>query len=206
MSSDVDTVNGLTAQIAGLNKQILSATASGSAPNDLMDTRDRALDQLSGLTGATYQTDSTGQVNVFLGTTSIVRGNQNIGLAMSQSGGTYSLSTTGATPTAVNPGGELGGFMTAVNTTLPSIRGDLDTVASQLITSVNAVHQAGYDLQGNPGGAFFTGSDASNIAVSSSLTPDGVAAAVRPNTPNDGDNALAMAQLRNTTVSSTGRR
>lgn len=204
MAADVTTVNGLTSQIAALNKQILGATAAGSAPNDLMDTRDRALDQLSSLTGATYQTDNTGQVNVFLGTISLVRGGDSTGLALTQSGGTYSMSTTGQTSYPVTPGGELGGFMTAVNTTLPSIRADLDTVASQLISSVNAVHQAGYDLQGNQGGVFFTGTDASSIAVSSTLTTDTVAAAVRPNTPNDGDNALAIAQLRNSPVSTTG--
>jgi flagellar hook-associated protein 1 FlgK len=204
MSADVDTINGLTTQIAQLNKQILSATASGSAPNDLMDTRDRALDQLSSLTGATYQTDDTGQVNVFLGTNSLVRGGDSTGLVLNQSGGTYSVSTTGSSGRTVTPGGELGGFMTAVNTTLPSIRADLDTVASQLISSVNAVHEAGYDLQGNQGGAFFTGTDAASIAVSSTLDTNTVAAAVRPNTPNDGDNALALAQLRNTSVSSTG--
>lgn len=204
MAADVDTINGLTAQIAALNKQILSATAAGSAPNDLMDTRDRALDQLSSLIGATYQTDDTGQVNVFLGTNSLVRSADSTNLVLSQSGGTYTLSTTGQVSRPVTPGGELGGFMTAVNTTLPSIRGDLDTVASQLISSVNAVHEAGYDLQGNQGGAFFTGTDASSIAVSSAITTNTVAAAVRPNTPNDGDNALAVFQLSNSPVSSTG--
>jgi flagellar hook-associated protein 1 FlgK len=204
MAADIDTINGLTAQIAQLNKQILGATASGAAPNDLMDTRDRALDSLSSLTGATYQTDQTGQVNVFLGTHSLVRANESTNLVLTQSGGTYSVSTTGPNPLTVTPGGELGGFQTAVNTTLPSLRTDLDNVAAQLISSVNAVHQAGYDLQGNQGGAFFTGTDASTIAVSSSLTPNTVAAAVRPNTPNDGDNALAIAQLRNTSTSSTG--
>ena len=202
MSADVDTINGLTAQIAQLNKQILSATAAKSAPNDLMDTRDRAIDRLASLTGATFQTDNTGQVNVFLGTQSLVRNGDSFALTLNQSAGQYSVTLpTGATAT---PGGELGGFMTAVNTTLPSIRSDLDTVASQLISTVNAVHQAGYDLQGNKGGVFFTGTDASTIAVSSSLTTDTVAAAVRPNTPNDGDNALALAQLRNTSVSTTG--
>jgi flagellar hook-associated protein 1 FlgK len=204
MAADVDTVNGLTTEIAKLNKQILAATASASAPNDLMDTRDRALDKLAGLTGATYQTDNTGQVNVFLGTTSLIRGGDSTNVALVQSGGTFSMTTTGQLVVPVTPGGELGGFMTAVNTTLPSLRADLDTVASQLITSVNAVHQAGYDLQGNQGGAFFTGTDASSIAVSSTLTTNTVAAAVRPNTPNDGDNALAVAQLRNAPVSTTG--
>ena len=204
MSADVGTINGLTAQIAQLNKQILSATAAKSAPNDLMDTRDRALDQLASLTGATFQTDNTGQVNVFLGTQSLVRNGDSFALTLNQSGGTYSMSTTGQLSTPVTPGGELGGFMTAVNTTLPSLRADLDTVASQLVSSVNAVHQAGYDLQGNQGGVFFTGTDASTIAVSSALTTETVAAAVRPNTPNDGDNALAIAQLRNASVSSTG--
>jgi flagellar hook-associated protein 1 FlgK len=204
MSADVDTVNGLTSQIAQLNKQILSATASGSAPNDLMDTRDRALDQLSSLTGATYQTDGTGQVNVFIGTHSLVRGGDSTAIQLTQSGGTYSVSTTGPAGTTLSPGGEIGGFMTAVNTTLPSIRTDLDSVASQVISSVNAAHEAGYDLNGNPGTAFFTGTDASTIAVSSTMTTATVAAAARPNTPNDGDNALALAQLRNTSVSSTG--
>ena len=204
MSTDVDTVNSLTSQVAGLNKQILEATAAGQAPNDLLDTRDRALDQLSNLTGATIQSHGDGTVDVFLGTRSLVRGPESTALSLSSSGGTYTVSIGGTNPAPVTPGGELGGFLTAVNTTLPSLRSDLDTVASQLVTSVNAVHNAGYDLNGAQGGDFFTGTTAADIAVSSTMTPDKVAAAARPNTPNDGDNALAIAQLRNSPVSPTG--
>lgn len=43
----VTTINGLLDKIDAVNKEIVSATAAGQTPNDLMDTRDNYLDELS---------------------------------------------------------------------------------------------------------------------------------------------------------------
>jgi flagellar hook-associated protein 1 FlgK len=74
----------------------------------------------------------------------------------------------------------------------------LDTLASTLVTATNAQHALGFDLNGNAGGTFFTGTSASTIAVNPALisNPALIAASGNGNVGN-ADNALALANIRN---------
>jgi flagellar hook-associated protein 1 FlgK len=78
--------------------------------------------------------------------------------------------------------------------TVPHYAAELDAVAASLAGTVNAQHATGYDLAGNPGGTFFTGSTAATIAVAVT-DPAKVAAAGTPGGNLDGGNADAMAAL-----------
>src|SRR5205085_5693370 len=96
---------------------------------------------------------------------------------------------------AVTTGGRLGALGDVVNQTLSGLRSDLDTFAVGMRDVINAVHTAGFDQDGNPGAAFFTGTDAKTITVNTSFTTRNVAAsATGPVT--DANNALAIAGLR----------
>jgi flagellar hook-associated protein 1 FlgK len=67
-----------------------------------------------------------------------------------------------------------------------------------LISQVNTQNEAGYDANGVAGTAFFTGSGAADIAVSSSIAANpSLIAAGNGSGPLDGSNALAMSQLQN---------
>jgi flagellar hook-associated protein 1 FlgK len=92
----------------------------------------------------------------------------------------------------------------------------VNATASRIIQSVNALHESGVDLNGHPGVAFFSGTDATNMAVSAALTgaggTDAVAAArtyadtssgstVYTFARGDSSNALAIAELANSTAS-----
>src|SRR5205814_10431397 len=72
--STVDEVNRLAAQVAKLNAGIADATNGQQSPNDLLDQRDRLLDQLSSLTGATIRPGELGRVDVYVGSRTLVRG------------------------------------------------------------------------------------------------------------------------------------
>jgi flagellar hook-associated protein 1 FlgK len=79
----------------------------------------------------------------------------------------------------------------------------LNTLASQLITTVNTVYQVGFDLNGNTGASLFTGTDASDIGVNSALAANPAqfqAAGVSGNT-GDNQTVLALAQLGATSLS-----
>lgn len=54
-------------QIASLNYQIVQATAAGQTPNDLIDQRNAALDNLSALGNVTVQNNTDGSVTVYFG-------------------------------------------------------------------------------------------------------------------------------------------
>ena len=62
-------INAIGGQIASLNHQIsqLSGSAGDQPPNDLLDTRDRLVSQLSKLVGVTVVEQDGGQYNLFVG-------------------------------------------------------------------------------------------------------------------------------------------
>ena len=96
-------------------------------------------------------------------------------------------------------GGELAGHVSNVNSAIPSALSTLDGVAAQLISDVNALHVAGEDLDGNVGGAFFSGTSAATISVDAAIIADprAVAAASPGSGIRDGEIALGIAELRN---------
>src|SRR3954447_2178786 len=197
VSGDVDTVNGLAAQVAKLNKNILDATASGQAPNDLLDVRDRALDQLHQLAGVTTHENGLGVVDVFLGTQSLVRGEESYGLTAGTTTAGAPAVTWSADGSPATAGGEIGGYLAVTTVDLPALRTSLDAVASGFITAVNAQHAAGYGTDHSTGTAFFTGSDAATIDVNPTVAanPAMIAAASTDSLTavnNDGNNALAL--------------
>src|SRR3954468_15292533 len=62
----VDNINSISTQIAKLNDSIKKLTAVGQTPNDLMDSRDKLIDQLSALSNTTvaYGSDNVATVSV----------------------------------------------------------------------------------------------------------------------------------------------
>ena len=69
-------------------------------------------------------------------------------------------------------GGELAGHVSNVNSAIPAALSTLDGVAAQLISDVNALHVTGEDLDGNVGGAFFSGTSAATISVDAAIIAD----------------------------------
>jgi flagellar hook-associated protein 1 FlgK len=82
----------------------------------------------------------------------------------------------------------------ALNEVLP----DLNNIASELIDAVNSLHTSGFTLDNNPGGDFFSGSDAHDIDLSALVASDlnAIVTAAGPDSPGDGSIALQMADLQ----------
>jgi flagellar hook-associated protein 1 FlgK len=94
-------------------------------------------------------------------------------------------------------GGSIEGEITARDGALARLQSGLNTLASQLITQVNTVYSAGYDLNGNTGQDLFTGSAASDIGVNSNVANDPTQFQAAGAASSAGDNTvvLALAQL-----------
>jgi len=188
----VSEVNTVAKQMADLNRQIAAAVNGNNAPNDLLDQRDRLADRLAELTGSTAVADENGNLNVFIGSMAIVRGINADTLVASNPPLAVTWQPGGQTPIV---GGRLGGLIPGATKMISDARQQLDAIAVGLRDLINTAHAAGLDLDGNPGGTFFVGADASQIAVDPALTVRGVAAALTA-APTDGNNALAIAGLR----------
>jgi flagellar hook-associated protein 1 FlgK len=99
--------------------------------------------------------------------------------------------------------GKLAGLIQSRDGVLQDRINNINALAGRVIQSVNAVHSAGVGIDGTGGQNFFSGTDATNMALNSSLTAKTVAAArmtgTGPYTHADGDssNAIALAALQN---------
>jgi flagellar hook-associated protein 1 FlgK len=188
----------LLSDIASLNGQIAKATASGGTANDLVDSREADLENLAKLVNTQTTANSDGTISVSIGGQELVSGSK-----LSDSLATYAdadgnlLVQTAASATPLTlTGGSIQGTIDARDGALATLRGGLDTMASTLIAQVNGIYQNGYDLNGNSGADFFTGSDAGDIGVNSALLTD-PSQVQTADTNSTGDNtvALALAQL-----------
>jgi flagellar hook-associated protein 1 FlgK len=221
-SSITSQINQLSSTIASLNQQIVSVqSASGGTANDLIDTRSQDITQLSSLVNVTATTQSDGTVTVALAdapSVVLVSGINGGGAGTTQSLSvsyaptsstplTVSGSTSGALGAGIPSSGSLGSHLEVANTLIGApaadggtgLLGQLDDVADSLKTQMNATNEAGFDLNGTAGTAFFTGTGADNIAVASNIAanPSLIAAASTTGAPLDGSNATVMANIQN---------
>ncbi len=224
LQGDVSQVNGLAAQVASLNGQIATARASGGQPNDLLDARQSAMDQLASLAGVAPVTDSSGNVSLFLpGGAPLVAGLQSFTLSTAPdpaNGGHLALQLQGPSGSAValtGVGGEMGGIVSARDGALATAETSLDGLAWDLGTSVNAVHQAGYGLDGSTGNALFTlgassAGAAGQISVNAAIATDpaklaaaGAATGPTSAAPGDTANLQALVATQQAMLPSSGQ-
>ena len=201
-ASAIQSINSDSAQVAALNLSIKLSTRNGQPPNDLLDKRGVLLDKLSSLANITIQNNADGSVNVAIGSTALVLGNDS-----------FATSLSGLTASGNLTGGTLGGLQ-AASVQVAASQSQLHTVAASVVSQVNAAQTGGLDLNGNPGTPFFTataGSEAGTIAVTADLiaSPSHLAAASVPTPPDtfgagDGSNVQAIAKLLTKTVSVPG--
>ncbi|HEY8398043.1 MAG TPA: flagellar hook-associated protein FlgK [Flavihumibacter sp.] len=174
-ATTVAQVNEMLSQIAVLNKSIVSVRASGAEPNDLLDQRDKLLDELSNLVDIDVQYYDNGQVDVTIAGQKMIRGVelldsleavQNTGttptpddmpiLIRTKNGGEILNDGTGAEI----KGGTLKGIITMggnapETTTIKGILDKLSTLLNEIVSQVNTLQQAGRDQDGNLGVVFF---------------------------------------------------
>ena len=200
VASTTTEANDLGTQIAALNRQIVIAEASGDRANDLRDKRDVALDGLAKLVSISTNENANGSVDVAIGGHAFVTGSNVDALTNTTGGpgGRGGIRFSSDSSLATIGGGEVRALLDARDTTVAGYHGQLDTIASNLITAVNALHTTGYGLDGATGRAFFAGSDAATIAVNPVIAadPQRVGAADAAGQPANSAIALAIAQLQ----------
>jgi flagellar hook-associated protein 1 len=209
----VDQVNADAKQIANLNTAIAKLQAVGQNPNDLLDQRDKLVDELSSLGNTTTTPGANGVVTVKFGGVVIVDPSTATGLpATIPTRATFNPGYPATPAVAAGlTGGQLKGLLDAYTTTLnPAAAGSmpakLDQLAISLHDAVNAQHALGFDKTGTAGGLFFAGAtitSASQLAVNPSIisNPSLIAASsTAAGAPGDSSNMLALIGIRATTA------
>lgn len=162
LQSNVNDVNSLIQGIANLNVAITEAGGSnGTSPNDLLDRRDKLINDLSELVSVKTVAQSNGSVNVFIGTGQPVV----VGASTNQLSTIFDPNDSSKLLVALGPnqvdissqvtGGKLGGLLRVRNEVIDVTRAEIDTLAVGLIDSFNSQHKTGLTLDGAAGGNFF---------------------------------------------------
>ncbi len=171
VSAAVAQVNDLSQQIAVLNGQIASAEANGEDGGALTDQRDELTTQMAQLIGvSTTQTGGAPTLTTSNGSPLVIGDSAyRLQVATGPDGLAHVLDGQGNDITNELSEGTIGGAITVRDNTIPALSQQLDALASQFATAMNAAQVAGYDANGNPGTAMFTvsatGSAAAGIAV-----------------------------------------
>lgn len=192
-------VNDLAGQINDLNVEIAELISVGLTPNDLMDQRDVLVDELAEYVDvAVSQPAADMKLSIAVGVELLVDSSTDTAnaLAVDAAGAV----TIGGNATTVGDG-RLRGLIDMRETVIPGYRAALDNLAADIVSVVNAQHQAGFGLDGVGARDFFdpAGTTAATIALDAGViaSTDVIAAAdVAANVPGGSDNAIAIAQLQ----------
>jgi flagellar hook-associated protein 1 FlgK len=214
-------VNTLTGAIAQLNQQIQSSSPNSDA-GTLEDQRQQDLSQLSQLIGINQATTENNGLQITTTSGQLLVSN---GSSVQLTNGTvdgvthFFVGTTDVTSQLMTGGGELGGYLTVRDQDIPTVMSGLDQLAYSVSTQVNALNNAGTDLDGvegtgtNSSGTTGTGTtplyifneptavagSAANMSVIMT-NPNQIAAAGFGDGTGDSSNAAAMESLSSQTI------
>jgi flagellar hook-associated protein 1 FlgK len=224
-------VNDMLKRLASLNGQIQQMEFQGSDANELQDSRDKLIQEISEKVAVTFRRESDGTVSVSLpqGAT-LVTGNLAGSFSLepdSNNNGFFKVMLTGPGGTTKNDvtqilqrddgnQGEIGATLQVRDSLVNDFISGLDELAYNLATQVNSLHSTGYNLNGATGVNFFsppaapappatfTAGYSRSISMNISNTNEIAAAATDPTvngTTGDNGNAIRIAALASQSVS-----
>jgi flagellar hook-associated protein 1 len=202
----VNSINTLAAKIASADAEILGATTINADPNTLTDKRDKMIDELAGLADVIVAEQSDGQISISLD-----------GQLLVSNGRSHELAVAHAVDPTLTPlgyvhvgvvndrgrelnvtGGRLSAKLNALQTTIPESRRELDTVATDLVGQLNAIHTVGEGFDGSTGNQLLElGPSSGEMRLSSDVAgqPDKVATRLAGGGPLDNGNVRQLAAL-----------
>jgi flagellar hook-associated protein 1 FlgK len=200
IKDSVSKANAIASEIAQLNQSIVE---TGGKANDLLDTRDRLLTELSGLVEYQSFETSEGMVNVTVGFASLVAGTTASEMTVTTGQDYIDIHIGSKEVGSRIQNGEIGGLLALGESVRNELLAPFRSLVGSVIDEVNTIHAQGYGLDGSTGMDFFSPSDTSDpetliwnfsVAVTD---PASVAAAQGPGSlPGDNRNALLMGELR----------
>ena len=195
----VTQVNDSLTALARVNLSLKTAPQGTSGRAALEDQRDTIIGTISENIGIDVSFDTYGAAAIRMNDNGgpMLLDNNSIlpGLLALQTASDGQISTSvtiNGTTSAISPvSGKLAGLAAAA-TQIAGRRQQLDTLAGNLVQQINDWNALGTDLNGNPGAALMSGTDAASIALA--VTDTNLVAAADATTPNG--NLLALAGLR----------
>lgn len=163
LDSDIKEVNSIAQGIAEINNRITTAfgVGGGQKPNDLLDQRDKLIEDLSQFVSVTTTGQQDGAVNVFIGNGQpLVLGANASALAITETFSnhfdiTLTDSFSSSIITSSIAGGSLSGILNFQGQMLEPVRNSLGRLGIGLADSFNDQHRLGLSLDGDFNTPFF---------------------------------------------------
>jgi flagellar hook-associated protein 1 FlgK len=196
----VQTVNADLDALDKVNAQLRNQAQGSSQQADLMDQRDRLLDDISGNVGINVSVADNGVATVTIASSGLqltggVDGNGSGARFAIATGNNGALSlqafSSGKSQAVGDAGGTLGGFVTSASV-VADRRNSLDQMATSFAAAVNAWQAQGTDGTGNAGAPLLGGTSASTLQIT---TSDPAAVAAASGGASNG-NLLTLSSLR----------
>lgn len=196
-------VNNHLQEIQSINRQIAEVGAIGNNANDLLDVRDKLINELSNLVNITVHYDSDNTASISIGGVFAVNSASSTEFEMNHTDGNLSMvSKTGGNVVALNSG-ELGALTNIFSNKIPEYQNKLDAVIGQLVTSVNGIHTNGFTLDDPPQTAydFFSGYINGELKIADEILADRNKIAVSGDGTNgNGDLAIQIFELNDAKI------
>jgi flagellar hook-associated protein 1 FlgK len=200
LNGKLSTLNTDLQKIQNLNAQITASQATGQTPNDLMDTRDSLIDDISNLANVNVTYDSTGAAVLTIGGVLAVDKTSYNQFTASQADGKLTIKTaSGSVPSSLSSG-EIVALTDAYNTKIPEYQSSMDNYVNKLMTSVNNLHATGYSITDSTtsGANFFDSYTSGTLSINQDLVNDPNKIAISSDgTSSNGDIATSISDIIN---------
>lgn len=213
INETISQVNNIAASISQLNEQIRVQTSTGGEPNDLLDQRDTLVRQLSTMVNVQTRVNTDGTMSVNVSEQALV--DQAGYVPLSTTIDAVAGKITGGQVDVSLRSGKLAGLIQSVQH-IAAAKTQLDTLANNLRTQINAAHTTGLNQNNTTNIKFFNDSvnplpqtgaidfdldpavanDYKNISAGSTV----------PFTAGDGSLALSISQLRDMSIAGLSNR
>ena len=173
MEDSIKGLNLLTDELSSINDRIISSGQSGRSPNSFLDLRDRLIEDISSLIDVSVSYTDRGLANVTIGASgvgpSLVDGTRKTAVGYIERDGGLEIilrPLSSRTPTSQLTSGMIAGLKEAYST-VSSVSRQVDQLATQVATDVNAQHRLGVAMDGLRGLDMFS---SVNVAATPNLT------------------------------------
>ena len=163
IESTVAQINSIVPRIAQLNDEIEKLAASNNVPNEMLDQRDRLIEELAGYIDISTSIDQKGVVDIYIaeGQPLVLNDRAQQLRAVTGTPDATKLEIAldiGSRPNIITDrvtGGELGGLISYRESNLANAANELGRIVMAFSETMNAQHAQGMDLDGELGGLLF---------------------------------------------------
>jgi flagellar hook-associated protein 1 len=144
MASTIGDINSITAEIAGLNEQILATGSEDGSGNNLLDSRMELVKGLADKINISYYENSDGTLSVFLANGNILVGGSSSEELDVDNGDIFFKNNPNQIINDVITGGRIGAMIEMGEKTISGYLDSLNQLADGIVAAVNDLHTVGW--------------------------------------------------------------